>query len=302
MQKETVVLKFDGEITGVEVNAFAHVMIDYATVAQAAAKTIDPLAAVDVDITAAERGCLQAVLQISPTTMKDAIDFAAANLPIALQVIETASSLYSLKKEIGKHGPVDSVSKDPSSIYTLKMHDGNTTVIDNRTFNLYSDPNASGAVNRSFKELRELSSVTGLEIMSKASPESDVRIERSEFNGIAESQIEPRADRREEFYDEQMLKIKRAILDEPQGRKWTFGWKGTPISAAITDAGFYERFPDMTFRMGDSLICDLKVYQEFNAAAGVYENKSYEVTKVHSKKEAPETMQMELPPDDTDSI
>lgn len=294
MQSETVVVKFDGNISGIDVNAFAHVMLDYATVAQAAAKTIDPLARVDVSITAAEQGCLQALLQIAPTALKQAIDFTVANLPIAQEIIDTASSLYSFKKEIGRHGAVDGSKELAGGKVEVKMRDGNTTVIDNRTYNLFLNKEASESVNSTCKTLSDLDSVTGFEIKSESSPSSNVRVDRSEFAGIADSPLEPQPDLREGLYENQTLKIKRAFLDEPESHKWAFGWRETSISAKITDSQFFKRFPDLEFRMGDSLICDLKVYQELNASVGVYENKSYEVVKVHGKKNAPETVQMDI--------
>lgn len=54
MQEGSVRVKFGGDISGVDINTFTRVLLDYATVVQASADEVEPAAAVSVAISGAE--------------------------------------------------------------------------------------------------------------------------------------------------------------------------------------------------------------------------------------------------------
>ncbi|MDD6706717.1 MAG: hypothetical protein PUE29_10260 [Olsenella sp.] len=295
MQEGSVRVKFGGDISGVDINTFTRVLLDYATVVQASADEVEPAAAVNVSISGAEPGCLQAVLQLTPQTIKDAIDFAMGIAPIVPEIIETANGLYRLKKDMAKHGAIDSVEGKSGDHVSVKMHDGNTFSYSKNTYNVFvNSPEASKAVNSSFETLERCDDISSLSIATESAPGADLNVDRDEFAAMANSPITQDAERHEGICEKQTLLIQRAYFDDSDRHRWQFGWKGRKISANITDKDFYENFPNMSFRKGDSLIADLRVVQEFNAADGLYEDRLFEVVKVHAKKSAPQTMQMDF--------
>lgn len=295
MQEGSVRVKFGGDISGVDINTFTRVLLDYATVVQASADEVEPAAAVSVAISGAEPGCLQAVLKLTPQTIKGAIDFAMGAAPVIPEIIETANGLYRLKKDMAKHGAIESVEGRSGDHISVKMHDGNTFIYTKNVYNVFArSTDASKAVNSSFETLERCGDISGLSIASESAPDADIDVARDEFMAIANSPLAQDAERHEGIYENQTLPIQRAYFDDSDRHRWQFSWRGRKISANITDKSFYEHFPEMAFRKGDSLIADLRVVQELNAANGLYEDKLFEVVKVHAKKSDPQTVQMDF--------
>ncbi len=294
MQEDMVRVKFGGDLEGVDVNTFTRIMLDYALVAQEAAREVTPSTSMRVNIRAVERGCLEALLQISPEDVKGALELAKASLPLVPEIIKVATDFYHLRQEVARHGEVDSHS--PSGKETVvRMRDGNTVNVDSRTYNIFvSSPDASEAVGKTFEALGQYERVSSLSISGCGRDAPDFEARRDEFPALAQAPAAPPRERKDGLYSRQGLRVIRAIFEKSTTRKWLFGWNDMTISAAISDEEFFDRFPDMSFKMNDVLEADLRVVQEYNASAGVYENRSYEVVRVWSKRNVPETQRMDV--------
>ncbi len=293
MQEDSVRVKFDGEISGVDINTFTRVLLDYSTVVRESAQEIDQSARLSVEITGAEAGCLEAYLQLVPAIGKGLIDFAKAVAPELPDIIETASELYRLMKEISKGGGMESASLDGNTVKII-AHDGNVISVNQSTYNLYlGDGEAPTAVRRTFETLSNEKGISMISIGPRSEPNDTVSIPASEFEAMAKT---PSAscERREGVLAKQTLTIVRAMFVNSKRRKWLFRWKGNEISAPITDDTFFERFPDLSFRLGDALVADLRVVQRLDNETKLYLNDSYEVVRVHSKVETPSTEQLDF--------
>lgn len=97
---------------------------------------------------------------------------------------------------------------------------------------------------------------------------------------MLESDLPDERDERE-IVEQVELQILRAILDKTR-RRWEFVWQGVKISAPILDEDFYRDFfaHKITIAPGDSLECELKIYQKKESPAGIFTNSKYEIVRV----------------------
>jgi hypothetical protein len=293
MQDDSVKVKFDGDISGVDINTFTRVLLDYSTVIQESALEIDPSARLSIEITGAGHGCLEAFLHLAPTVGKGLIDTVKSVAPELPEIIDAASELYDLMHKVSKLGGVESTSSDGKTV-TVRAKNGNVINVSQTTYKIYAgNGDAPTAVRKTFETLAHEDGITGVSIQPCSNEVESVSIPSSDFETVANAP-QPPVEKKVGVFHRQTLAIVRAMFVQSKTRKWSFEWKGATISAPITDDTFFERFPGMSFKLGDSLIADLKVEQRLDEKSGLYVNSSYEVVKVHAKDELPRTEQLDI--------
>lgn len=293
MQEDSVRVKFDGEISGVDINTFARVLLDYSTVVRESSQEIDPSVSLSVKITGAEPGCLEAYLQLIPTIGKGLLDSFKVIAPELPEIVHTTSELYKFMHQISKKGGVKSSSQEGKAINVV-TGDGSTVNVSQDTYNIYlRDGEAPAAVRKTFEALSHESGISMVSFGPRSKSDETVSIPSSDFTALANTPIAP-SKKREGIFADQTLTIVRAMFVESKKRKWLFQWKDSTISAPITDDTFFERFPEMSFKLGDALLADLKIEQRLDSKTGLYLCESYEVVKVHSKVESPSMEQLDI--------
>jgi hypothetical protein len=135
------------------------------------------------------------------------------------------------------------------------------------------------SMGRTFHAIGRDSRIEGFGLTTDAREEPSLTIPRETLQSVEAVPLDDRNER--EIVQHAELQILRAILDRTT-RRWEFVWQGMNISAPVLDDAFYQDFYDhrITIAPGDSLECDLKMYQRKSGPAGVFMNYKYEVISV----------------------
>lgn len=153
IQEDLVRLKFGGSVSGIDVNTFTGVMLDYVAVAQAAVTEVAPGAFVDVNITAVEPGCLEAVLQYAPRVLEGGLDLIRSIGPILPDVIRAVTEFCGFKRAVAGGDGIENVEKDGQHI-SVKMRNGDNVSINQNTYNIYvGSSSALESVRETFENL-----------------------------------------------------------------------------------------------------------------------------------------------------
>ncbi len=177
---------------------------------------------------------------------------------------------------------------------TITGPDGNTTVVNIRTFNQYAgNLIVNEEVTKNFETLRDDPAIDGFKLTDKKHKPL-VGVDKKDFssltsrNELLEEKIKTLPVSRADLY------ILKVVFEE--GRKWEFYYEGNKISATMGDKAFAKTINSgEKFAKGDALVCDLEIEQVFNADVNTFVNKSYRVLKVLDHTPRPEQTSL-LPP------
>lgn len=293
MERQTVKVKFGGEITGVDVDTFTRTVLAYAAVARAAISGIDASRGLDVQIGSTQPGCLEVSLNLTADIARGLFDLVSAAAPVLPDVVQTIAEYYRLTKFLGENGaPKTTTIKGDGESTVITAGNNATITINRNTYNIYTgSPSIGKAVAASFKELGNNPEIKYVEF--SGGPEGDegsaFRAESGEFEAIASAPQYAGEDTKTATLENQHLTVLRVLLKRSTKCMWQFAWNGIPISANVADPDFVNNLDSYSFSIGDVMEVDLKVTQRYDRDMKAYINERYEVSKVHGKHGAPQT-------------
>lgn len=175
--------------------------------------------------------------------------------------------------------------QEPSSIErradsnAVTNNEGAVFQAQNMTINIFKgNTPINDAVDGAFRTLEADEQVKEFQITDKAKKPL-LSVHRKEFGYFRfdkKTPIEKRRDKVERTH----LHVVRVVFEEK--RRWEFYYQQIKIAAYITDEAFNAKVQaGEAFAKGDGLLVDLSIQQEYDAAAGIFFNKSYTVIKVH---------------------
>lgn len=287
METKTVTVKFGGQVESVDVNTFTRILLDYAGVLQASCKIEDPQAKIASNVRAVRPGCLEVDLGIIAEGIGGLFKDPETSMQTVANGIAIASGFYGLKKFLGRHGKAVSAVDAPDGGSKITAQDGSTIIVMGGVKNLYVNcPQVSEAVNSSFEALDNDPRIESMSISSDG--EATFSADRSEFGMIASSPSYESGNTKT-VEEETTLTVVKPVLERSTTRKWEFVWRGTKVTANISDKDFMDRLDDELFGIGTSMDVRLKIIQELDERLKTFINKRYEVVKVHSVAPPPQT-------------
>lgn len=279
LAEKRVSVKFGGQIDQVDVNTFTRVLLDYATVAQAAGREVDPNISLTASVTAVRPGCLIVDLSIVTDGIGGLFKDPETSLQTLSAVVTVAGGFYGLKRFLGRHGkPVRTEDVGADGVM-VTAEDGRTTIVNNGTINLYMGSEAANkAVNSSFSSLEGDNRIEEIEFRSD--DETVFRATQDEFPQIASSPSYEGAETRHQT-EQTDLTVVKPVLARSSKRKWEFIWRGVKMSANITDRDFIDqRLMEEPFYVGTVMNVTLDITQRYDSDARAFLNIGYEVTHV----------------------
>ena len=281
MERYTVTIEFGGPIEEVSVGAFAATLFGYATVAQEAAKLVNPSATVDVNVRAVRPGCVSADLAVVTSLMDALRNIAGFIAPIAPDIVATVAAFYQFKRDVARGGGIKEIQNGNSGV-TVVTNNGSPVTINQTTYNLYSSsPKASKAVSETFSQLDIDPAVESVSI--GAGTVGSVRVSRDDFRNLATSH-DAEAERMREVEEQDVsLSVLKPNFVMSADRKWGFvNGSGLAISASIADKEFLEALPSLSFTMGTVMVVNLKKTQAYDRRLNIFIDRadSYVITKV----------------------
>lgn len=287
MAETTVTIKFDGQAHRVDVHTFTKVLLDYATVIQAAADEAGINDPVNVCITATEPGSLDAVISVIAQQASGVLDFLSDNQAGLMAAVSIAGGLYALKQKLSGKKKLEKVDEDKASGTVTLNAEGDIIMVDGPVFNLYKNhPETTEAIDSSFSTLEENPAITGVEMSFGGS--TVFRADRSEFSGIATSPNYENENIRHNVVEAWLVVVK-PFLAVSKTRKWEFIYGGEKITAPIVDEAFLGSLDRVPFMMGTKMHVELDVLQEYDEEIAAYLNKKFTVSRVIEVSAPPKT-------------
>jgi hypothetical protein len=285
-----VTLKFDGQHHQVDIDLYTTVLLDYARVVREVNREVNPNTNINIKIDATGEGSLDAFLSLTSSITEGTIEFATTALGGIASIVAIAGGLYSIRKAMAEKGKPTEVIENNNNEVVLTHSDGNTTIIDKRTFDIsIKNIEINNALDHTFSSLSENeSSLTGLEMRTG----DDVLFSTSSqfFSAMAQPPTVENEGIQKIIDYNAVLGVTRVILECSMTRRWEFVVKGNKIAANITDMAFLESLSEHSFAIGDNLIVDLEITQIQDEKSKLWFNKSYTVLKVHAHNPRSTTM------------
>jgi hypothetical protein len=297
-QNTDLKIKFDGQVNQIDVNtlinSLLHITNAIAEVNNELCKEIGEYKKIEVKVNAFSSGSFLVHLELIES-LGDVLNhlFSRETVEYLSWIAGILGTTIALKQFLKSKKP-EKVEQTSSTSFTITNTEGSTTVIDNRTFNLYfSNENYQQALTKTFETLDNDPSVTGFEITDNLDTPV-IAIQQDSFKTLAVP-IEAYQDNTKIENDiEARLSVFKIVFDE--GRKWEFYYRGNRISAKVSDDEFFQRINEgEKFAKGDLLVVSLNIHQSFDKTANTFINKYYEVVKVHAHIPRPEQQSLEMP-------
>ena len=286
MEKETLIVKFDGQNHQVDVQTFAYSVLNFASVIKDTNKKLGG-DLIQIDIKAPEKGSLLVNLVASvASSTATLLPPVVSTVGFVAGIVTIVGGLYQLHKDVsGKK--IQGVKKD-NSLIKIQLDDHSEITVAENVYNIYTNtPSIPNSISQNFSALNDDPAVTKFEII-REDKRKIVEVEREDFSRLAiKQQFESENTRA--FVESANLHIYKVVFDKTD-RKWEFYFKGNRISANITDEDFFKRIDGgESFAKGDQLQVDLKINQVFDESVGAHINQSYQVVKVleHVKRSEP---------------
>jgi hypothetical protein len=282
-----IVLHFSTLEPRINAYTLATTLISVADAAREANNLVNPGYEIEVDVVALTNGSFKAVLKTLYKDLKNL--FSKETLKaIIIGIISTYIYEHALApnrdvKVVVDQNTVIVEQGDTKIVIPKDIYEAKQLVEKSDRFR--------ASMSKTFTTIGKDAGVDGLGLASSISSEPSVTIPRQVFQAI-EAVPGPESENRE-IIQHAKLQIMRAILDKST-RKWEFVWEGITLSAPVLDDAFYKDFYDhrITVAPGDSLECDVKMYQRLTGPSGVYINYKYEVVKVTKHIPKVETKQL----------
>lgn len=284
MAKQEVTVKFGGDIEEVDIDTFAHVLLDYSTVISEAGAMADPSLRINTNIRATRQGCLEAVLSVANGVIGSLLADPAAASTFLLNTISIAKDSYKLIQFLAGHGGcLKEVQTIGDGCVKVIASDNATININIDSVNLYKDsPRTHRAITNTFSTLAEVGDIEELQISSPTSDIETLSVPKDLFANIANVPMYESVDVKHETIDAILTVIKPALTTGH--RKWEFIWLGNKMSAYITDCEFLQGLSKQkyNFTLGTTMNVSLDLIQKYDPKKKAFLNIDYNVVKVNA--------------------
>lgn len=274
-------LKFDGKLNEVDAATLGSSLLNVTTIIQEVNADLNTGQKLEIKVKGTAPGSFLVHLGLDPSQVAPLMEqLTPENLKIAAAgvglVITTVAGVFKIRKVLKGKAPKE-VSEKGDEVH-LKDSDGNTLIIDKRTYQVYvNNPKVNESLTKTFKTLDSDPSITGFEILDKKERPL-VEIPREEFSQLTIGSGLPLPERQSITEKTKLHIIK---LSFEKGFKWELLYRGFKISASIEDDDFYAKIDrGESFSKGDVLDVELEIDQVFDPSINAYENKGYKVKRV----------------------
>jgi len=160
-------LKFDGDTHQIDANTLINNLLHFTTIIQEVNKELNTNRKIEVKINALKEGSFLVHILLQSNLIGQIGDFfTKENLEIASGIVTVVGGIYGAAKFLkGKKGTVID-SNDKTT--TIKNEIGNTTVIDNRVYNIYNNNRVvRESISKEFETLNNDENITSFDILDK---------------------------------------------------------------------------------------------------------------------------------------
>jgi hypothetical protein len=291
---DQIVIHFGGALTSVDAYTFGNSLIAFADTIRAVNSVLNPEQNIEVRVEAIGPGSFRAVVKRLRKGLGGFLSRGAEAVFWAVM----ATLIY---EHLIKNDPKTKITVKEDSVVIEK--DGDTIIVPRTVYDQTNHVKANKEVqhnlSRTFQVIEEDPAVDNFGLTPRLDDKQPlVQIPRAEFPRLAtppdilELQVD---DRKRERVERVRLIILKAWF-VPGSRKWSFEWNGVPLSAPIRDDHFFDRLAshEVMIGQGDALDVDLRYFQDFDDALGVYVNDplTFEVIKVHGVIRRPRQQQL----------
>jgi hypothetical protein len=217
-------------------------------------------------------------VQLSITAIKPAFEYLKTTF-------RTFKELLELKKFFKGEKPV-SVRKVRGDNYEFENNSGEVKIVKGDTKDIYlENPVVNININNTFNTLYNDKKIKAVKIKDNKGKDifevTRKEIEKIATNNPAKHIKNKIAKTLNKDIKEAKLSVYKVVFGS--NYKWEFYYEGHKIIATIVDKGFQKKVDagKISFKNGDTLITNLKIYQNFNDDAKAYVNTGkYDITKV----------------------
>jgi hypothetical protein len=281
LSDEEFVVHFGGRPREVDVYTFTNAMVGIADALREINAVVNPGQSLEIKIDAIGEGSFRTRIKTIKRRLPQMLWGTAKNvvLPLLLTFVydKYLSDREDLRVEVTDERVVINRGKD-KIIISRQAYDHKHQIDDN--------PKVADGVRRTLEAVQENSSVESIAFIENFEVKKPKLIlPRAGFDQvldrIAAVPVAVEGDLR--TLPKRTLVVVLKAVFERSHRKWQFIWHGIRISASISDGTFFDRLERREFAIaqGDALDVDLEITQALDARLGVWENRSYEVTKVY---------------------
>lgn len=216
--------------------------------------------------------------------------FNPENLETAKTIIETFSSILSIKKFLGGHKPKSVKVIEGSNVEDSKVevvnNTGNITVINNPVFQIFTNnEKIDKDVEQIFEKLNTTPYINGLSIKdNNAKSLFEAEKAKHDFSVLLKPNpifSYPDEQKRDIEKKGAIVSVFKIVFKKKQ--TWKVVYEGIPIEVKITAKEFLDDVMEHKYQFGsgDRLNCDLTIHQKYDEITKTYQNKGYTITKVN---------------------
>ena len=283
MEERTVKVKFGGDIDGVSVETFTAVLLGYTRALTATAKEIDPNLVLDVEITATQPGCLEAILKAAVTDLPGLLASITQLSDQIRPVVETLNGCMELRRFLGKNGAPKEIERNGDG-YKVIAQNGSNVTVNSFVMKASGSDEVDRALASAFGALASNDRIESIDISRPAG--AHFSAPASEFDSIKTAPRCELESERIEIVRNASLFVAKPMLALSDQRKWEFIWRGEKLSAFMGDFDFLKKLAnrEVTFGIGDSILADLELTQRRNEI-GAWVNRKVRVINVRGLEE-----------------
>lgn len=282
-------LKFDGELNEVDASTLGYSLLNVTNLVQEVNQELGAGQKIEIKVKAHQPGSFIVHLALDPSQVSPLMDWldpenvktAAA---IATGIIGTLGALFGLRKKLKGEPPKEVVQKGDE--VQIQTRDGNTVIIDQRTYNAYfNNPKVNEALSKTFETLEGDPSIEGFEI-TDSNEVSLFEARRDEFPAMALTSSVPQAQTKSIKQQASLYIVKPSF---ERNLKWDVVFAGNRIPVSMNDESFLISIDrGERFGKGDVLEVELQIDQVLDSNINTYINKSYQINKVIAHTPRPE--------------
>jgi hypothetical protein len=279
LEGDQIVIHYGGALTSVDAYTFANSLVAFADTVRAVNAVINPGQAIEIRLEAVGPGSFRAVIRRIKKGIGGFFSRGAESLFWGILSAVIYEHLIAADPDINV-----TVGNDQVIIQR-----GNDRIIVPREAydqaqNARKNPDVQQNLSRTFEVIEQDDAITNFGLTKQVSDERPlIQINREEFAQLAVPEATETDDGRRARKETARLVILKPWLVSGR-RKWSFEWNGVPISAPVTDPGFWQRIEDRRILIGagDALDVHLEYEQQYDDRLGLYVNDSatFRVVKV----------------------
>jgi hypothetical protein len=267
-QEDQIVIHFGGALTSIDAYTFANSLVAFADTVRSANGIINPGQGIEVRVEALGPGSFRAVIKRITKGLGGFFSDGATRIFWGL----IAALIYD---KLIRADPSPHITINTTEVIFQLGHD--RVIVPRAVYdqmeNVKTDPEVQNNLSRTFQAIEFDEAIENFGLTPTIDdPEPVVQISRDNFPRLATPVLVEGDPKRQDKIERARLVILKAWLT-PGRRKWSFEWNGVPLSAPITDPGFWEKLSDgLLIGQGDALDVELKFQQVRDDNLGVWVN------------------------------